>query len=189
MLHGCDVLGGGTELQALVTGADYLPNATFTQQVVGALTLTTYIGHAVSVQTSSGSMLGCGRLETLFPVDASYQDINTFSQNSPYFPVSFVDASLLNILQYNILEGSASTCSRKSSIFDPWSPPGPQPGPETTSDQFPVGDLANHNLEAFSVLHEVPLIGPGSTSILGHVVCKGLGRIICFCSCCASIKH
>ena len=141
------------------------------------LSVTSYIGHAVSVQTSSGTIIGCGRFETLFPVDASYRDKVSFSQFSPYFPATLADVSNFEILQYNILEGIAGTCSSEAAIFDPWSPPGRQVGSVKTADQFPVGDLPNHTLEVFSLLPEVPLIG--SATVLGHVVCCGLRSFLC----------
>ena len=164
---------GGTTLRTLVTGINYLPNATFSQRLSEdlAATLTSYLGHAVSVQTSSGAILGCGRLETLFPVDASYQGKNTLSQFTPYVPALVSDVSSLEILKYNILEGIAGTCSSESTIFDPWSPPGLQVGSKNTPDRFPVGALPNHTLEVFSLLPEVPLIG--SATVLGHVVGDG----------------
>ena len=171
MLHGCDVVAATLPLKALVIGASYLPNTTFSFKLFDTIIVTSYIGYAVSVQTASGTILGCGRLENVFPVDASYQDKNTLSQANRYFPTTVVDASNDDILQYYILDGIAGTCSSKAAIFDPWSPPGPQvPEGEPSSDQFPVGDLPNHKLEVFSLLPEVPLIG--SASILGHVVSK-----------------
>ena len=157
-------------LKTLVIGASYLPNTTFSFKLLDTNIVTSYIGYAVSVQTASGTILGCGRLENVFPVDASYQGKNTLSQANRYFPTTVVDASNDDILLYYILDGIAGTCSSKAAIFDPWSPPGPQVGSDKTSDQFPVGDLPNHNLEVFSLLPEVPLIG--SASILGHVVSK-----------------
>ena len=165
---------GGTTLRNLVTGINYLPNATFSQRLSEdlAATLTSYLGHAVSVQTSSGTILGCGRLETLFPVDASYRGKNTLSQFTPYVPALVSDVSNLEVLKYNILEGIAGTCSSESTIFDPWSPPGLQVGSKNTPDRIPVGDLPNHTLEVFSLLPEVPLIG--SATVLGHVVGDGL---------------
>ena len=170
ILHGCGDLEGGKVLRTLVTGASYLPNATFSQQLSETLMLSSYIGHAVSVQNSSGAVLGCGRFETLFSVDASYRGKDTLSQFTRYLPAILSDVSNSIIFQYNILEGIANTCSNKSAIFDPWSPPGPQLGTSKTPDQFPVGDLPNHTLEVFSLLPEIPLIG--SATILGHAVCN-----------------
>ena len=172
MLHGCSSVKGGTTLRTLVTGINYLPSITFSQQLLDlpAATLTSYLGHAVSVQTSSGTILGCGRLETLFTIDASYRGKNTLSQLTPYVPATVSDVANIQFLNHNILEGIAGTCSNESAIFDPWSPPGPQVGFHKTSDQFPVGDLPNHTLEVFSLLPEVPLIG--SATVLGHVVRK-----------------
>ena len=173
MLQGCDSVQGGTTLRTLVTDVN-LPNFTFSQRLpeVLAVTSTSYLWHAVSVQTSSGTILGCGRLETLFPVEGSYRGKNTLSQFTQYLPPTVSDVSNIELLKYNILDGISGTCSNTSTIFDPWSPPGPQYGDTMTSDQVPVGDLPNHVLEVFSILPEVPLIG--SATILGHVVSHGL---------------
>ena len=180
MLNGCDGLKNKTILRNLITGANYLPNATFSRQLDETFDISSHLGHAISVQTPSGTILGCGRLATVFPVVASYRGKNTLSQLSPYFPATLVDGSLLNIFQYNILDGINGTCSNQSAIFDPWSPPGLQVKEgETlheTSDQFLVGDLPNHRLEFSSLLPEVPLIG--SATVLGHVV-SNLMNYIC----------
>ena len=175
MLHGCDTVQGGTTLRTLVTDVN-LPKATFSQKLPEFLavtsTSTSYLWDAVSVQTSSGTILGCGRLETLFSIEGSYKESNTFSQFSPFFPATLKDVSNIDILKHNILDGISGTCSNTSTIFDPWSPPVRQVGTITTADQFPVGDLPNHLLEVLSLLPEVPLIG--SATILGHVVRHGL---------------
>ena len=170
ILHGCDGLEGEKLLviRALVTGGRYLPNATLTQQLSQTVILPSYIGLAVSIQNSSGAVLGCSRFETLFPVDASYQGKHTFSQLFQYLPANLPDVSNLGIPQYNILEGIANTCSSKAAIFDPWSPPGPQLGDGITNDKVPVGDLPSHTLLHFSFVPEVPLIG--SATVLGHAV-------------------
>ena len=173
MLHGCNSVQGGTTITTLVTNVN-LPNATFSQKLPEflAVTSTSYLWHAVSVQTSSGTILGCGRLETLFSVEGSYRGSNTFSQFSPFLPATLKDVSNIDILKHNILDGISGTCSNTSTIFDPWSPPVRQVGTITTADQFQVGDLPNHVLEVLSFLPEVPLIG--SATILGHVVSHGL---------------
>ena len=170
ILHGCDGLEGEKLLaiRALVTDGHYLPNATFTQQLSQTVILPSYLGHAVSFQNATGAILGCGRLEAVFPVDASYQGKHILSQFFQYLPASLPDVSNLGIPQYNILEGIANTCSSKAAIFDPWSPPGPQLGDRITNDQFPVGDLPSHTLQHFSFVPEVPLIG--SATVLGHAV-------------------
>ena len=168
MLHGCSGVEEGQHLELLCIA---VANSAFSLQLP-VQTVTSYIGHAVSVQTSSGAILGCGRLETLFPVDASYRGKLAFSQFIAYYPAIFADVSTSEILKYNILEGIAGTCSSEAVIFDPWSPPGRQVGLIKTSDQFPVGDLPNHTLEVFSLLPEVPLIG--NATVLGHLVCCGL---------------
>ena len=142
-------------------------SVTFTQQLSEPLLSSSYsyLGHAVSVQNSTGAILGCGRLETLFPVYASYAGKILFLQKSPYYYVP-----VWNYAQFTILEGIAGTCSSKASIFDPWSPPPKQVGPEKTIDQFPVGDISNRKVVPHSYLMGVPLIG--STTILGHAVCS-----------------
>ena len=124
----------------------------------------------MSIQNSSGATLGCGRLETLFPVDASYKGEHILSQFFQYLPARLPDLSNLDIPQISILDGIASTCSSKGIIFDPWSP-GPQVGDTVTSDQFPVGDLPNHDA-GFTFVMEIPLIG--NATILGHAVRSGL---------------
>ena len=170
MLQGCKGVEGGATTMAVINELQ-MPS-TFVRQAP-LLSLTSYVGHAVSVQTSSGTIIGCGRLETLFPVDASYRGKVTFSQFVPYFPAVLADVFNNIILSHNILEGIAGTCSSEAAIFDPWSPPGRQVGSVKTSDQFPVGNLPNHTLEMlFSLLLEVPLIG--SATVIGHVVCYGL---------------
>ena len=173
MLHGCDTVQGGTTLRTLVTDVN-LPNFTFSQRLpeVLAVTSTSYLWHAVSVQTSSGTILGCGRLETLFPVEGSYRRKNTLSQFTQYLPPTISDVSNIELLKYNILDDISGACSNTSTIFDPWNAPSPQYGTTMTSDQVPVGDLPNHVLEVFSLLPEVPLIG--SATVLGHVVSHGL---------------
>ena len=169
MLHGCNVVEGGTRTMTVIN--DLQISSAFVRQLP-LLTVTSNIGHAVSVQTSSGTIVGCGRFETLFPVDVSYRGKVTFSQFIFYFPAILADVSNSDILQYNILEGIAGTCSSKAAIFDPWNPPGTQVGSQITADQFPVGDLPHHTLEVFSLLPEVPLIG--SATVIGHAVCCGL---------------
>ena len=167
MLQGCKDVEGGTTTMAVIN--ELQMSSAFVRQAP-LLSLTSYVGHAVSVQTSSGTIIGCGRFETLFPVDASYRDKVTFSQFVPYFPAVLADVFNNIILSHNILEGIAGTCSSEAAIFDPWSPPGRQVGSVKTSDQFPVGNLPNHTLEMlFSLLLEVPLIG--SATVIGHVVC------------------
>ena len=166
MLHGCDGFNGTAPLQVLVADANYLPNASFSRQL--ETFNTNYNGHAVSVQTSSGNILGCGRIEPLFTVEASYRGKITFSQYSQFLPAAVVDSSQLKIFQYNILDGIAGTCSSRASVFDPWRSTRIQLVGHVTSDQFPVGDLPNHRLEAFSLLPEVPLIG--RDTVLGHAV-------------------
>lgn len=170
MLHGCDGLEGGMTLRAL-TGANYLQNSKFLQQLSRTALLSSDInGHSVSVQTSSGVVIGCGRLETLFPVNANYRGKHVLSQFIQYFPANVPDVSKLDIRQHYILEGIAGTCSRTAALFDPWSPPGLKLGTAETNDLIPVGDLPGHDLWLFNFIFEVPLIG--NATILGHAVSK-----------------
>ena len=166
--RGCNGLEGVKVVRVLVKDVNYLPNATFLRQLSETIVFSSYLGHAVSFQNATGAILGCGRLEAVFPVDASYQGKHILSQLFQYLPASLPDVASLDIPQYNILEGIANTCSSKAAIFDPWSPPGPQLGTRITNDQFPVGDLPNHSLLVFSFVPEVPLIG--NATVLGHAV-------------------
>lgn len=169
MLHGCEGLEAGTTILALDMGVNCLSNVVFSQKLPDGLKNISYIGHAVSVQDSSGAIIGCGQFNTLFPVDASYRGKTAFSQYTPYLPALLADTLNLDILQYNVLEGIAGACYNKTAIFDPWSPPLMKVGPKNTPDQFPVGDLSNRQPGLPSWLNEFPLIG--SATILGHVVC------------------
>ena len=175
MRNGCDALEGGTTILTLDIGVNCSSFATFSRQLSEPVKLSSYLGCAVSVQKPSGAILGCGRVERIFPVKAMYNKRITLSQYTPYFPTRFVDSLnlQLDILQYNVLEGIAGTFCNKSAIFDPWSPPPMQIGNKTTPDQFPVGDL-HHHPKLFSrfVMLEVPLIG--SATVLGHMVCINL---------------
>ena len=125
MLHRCAGLEGGTTLITLVTGANYLPNSPFMQQLsINTLTSSNIIGYAASIQTSTRVVIGCARFENLFPVDATFRGKHVFSQFIQYFPASLPDVSNLNIRQYNILEGIAGKCTSRTKIFDPWYPHG-----------------------------------------------------------------
>ena len=176
MRNGCDALEGGTTILTLDISVNCMSLATFSWQLAEPVKLSSYLGCAVSVQKPSGAILGCGRVERIFPVNAMYNNRITLSQRTPYLPTRFLDSLnlKLDILWYNVLEGVAGTFCNKSAIFDPWSPPPMPIGNKTTSDQFPVGDLSNHQPELFSrfVMFEVPLIG--SATILGHMVCMNL---------------
>ena len=171
ILHGCAglELKGGNVLRELVVmvGAKNMPDASFTRQLSETANLFTYLGHAVSIQNSSGEILGCGRFETVFPVDAGYQGKHILSQLFQYLPASLPDVSNLDIPQFTILDGIANTCTSQATIFDPWSP-GPQLGDEKTNDQIPVGNLPKHTLLVFSFVPEIPLFG--SATVLGHAV-------------------
>lgn len=197
MLHICDGMEGGATL--LDIGVTCQSNAyfsqeftlysllafypaTFSQQLSISPIWTFFLGYAVSVQNSSGAILGCGRIESQFSVAAIYRGEIALSQSNPYLPTNVVNLLNLEVLRYNILEGITGTCSGKSAIFDPWSPPPMQIYRTTnstrlrvSSDQFPVGAVPSHGLiELFSTIFvlEAPLIG--SATILGHVVCSKL---------------
>ena len=169
MLHGCGGLEEGTSIRVLVEGANYLADTAFTQHLPEALPVSFYLRHAVSVQNTSGAILACGRIDSLFAVDATYRGKTTLSQYTQYLPAMITnEGTNSDILKHIILDGIAGTCSSRAAIFDPWSPPGLQVGTVQTSDQFPVGDLPHHTREAFSFLFEVPVIG--SATVLGHAV-------------------
>ena len=168
-MHGCSGLEGGTTI--LEIDVNCMSAANFSQQISKSRILSSYVSQAVSVQNSSGTILGCGRFETHFPVYASYNGKIIFSQYSRYHLTTFVDVAEpdLDILQYNVLEGIAGTCSSKAVIFDPWNPLAMKLGFKITTspDQFPVGDLSNRQVGSHYL--SVPLIG--SSTILGHAVC------------------
>ena len=168
MLRGCDALEGEISNQVVVTELNIvnLTRPGFPLKLLKTYTVSSYLRHAVSVQNSSGGILGCGRIETLSAVAASYQGETTFTQFSRYLPVVLSDSSNSQVRQYRILE--SVSCSSRAAIFDPWSPPGVQVGTRQTTDQFPVGDLPNRPLEYLLFLYEVPLIG--NATIVGHVV-------------------
>ena len=181
MRNGCDALEGGTTILTLDIGVNCSSFATFSRHLSKPVKLSSCLGCAVSVQKPSGAILGCGRVERLFPVNAMYNKRITLSQHTPYLPTRLVDLLnlKLDILQYNVLEGVAGTVSNKSAIFDPWSPPPMQIVSRTTPDQFPVGDLSNRQPERLlfnqQVIFEVPLIG--SATVLGHMVCLNFVNI------------
>ena len=166
MLCGCDALEGEISNQVVVAEVNNLTRPGFLLKLLKTLTVSSYLKHAVSVQNSSGGILGCGRIETLSAVAASYQGETIFTQFSRYLPVFLLDSSNSQVRQYRILE--SVSCSSRAAIFDPWSPPGMQVGTKQTTDQFPVGDLPNHPVEFLLFLHEIPLIG--NATIVGHVV-------------------
>lgn len=144
-------------------------NARFSQQLTNPLMVSSYIRHAVSVQNSSGSILGCGRLESHFPVFASYRDQIVLQQNSQYHQTRLVAWSrdILDIFKYTVLESVSDTCLSDAAIFDPWKPPPKQVGRWNTTDQFKVGDF--YNRWRYNYYIGTPLIG--NATILGHGVC------------------
>ena len=165
MVGGCRRLDNGTKILDLAVDCPQ-PNVNFSRQVTQPFMVSSYIGNAVSVQHSSGTILGCGRLERHFPVYARYRDRIVFEQKSQYHRTDRVDY-FWHIFQYSILESIVDTCRSDSAIFDPWKPPPEQVGNWNTSDQFPVGDL--YNRWWYNYYIDVPLIG--SATILGHAVC------------------
>ena len=167
LVHGCSGLEGGTTI--LDVDINCLSDINFSRQFSKPQMFPSFVGHAVSVQNSSGTILGCGRFETQFPVYASYKDKIVFNQLSPYHLTTFMDVAMANwnLFQFTILEGIAGTCSSEAAIFDPWGPPPKQIGPRITPDQFPVGNLRYR--QVLSRYLAVPLIG--SSTILGHAVC------------------
>ena len=154
---------------ALDTNANFLLNSPYLQQLSRTALLSSSVNRqAVSVQTSTGVVIGCARFERLFPVDATFRGKHVFSQFVKYFPARLLDVSDLDILQYSILEGIAGKCTSRPKIFDPWNPPGQRVGDRNTNDLFPVGDLPNHEHSLLNFIFEVPLIG--NATILGHVL-------------------
>lgn len=175
-VKGCERLKG---VKTLLSISVYCSSCTtFSQKLPESQRLSSHIGYAVSIQNSSGKILGCGRIETLFPVNArdSTNEKIIFSQYGPYIPPTLVGDLNSDIPQYNVLEGIAGTVCSESAVFDPWSPQSRQIGNRTTPDQFPVGELSYPldrravlpNLYQYVVL-EISLIG--NATILGHVVC------------------
>ena len=146
-----------------------IPNASFSQQLSKSLNFSSYLGYAVSIQTSCGTILGCGWFERHFPVYASYQKKILFRHYSRYhltYLVGWTQKELQNFY-YAVLESVGDSCPSTTAIFDPWKPPPEQVGTKKTVDQFPVGDLFNRQLYNFYL--DTPLIG--SATILGHAVC------------------
>ena len=167
MLHGCDGLEGGKIILTLDTGV----NCSFSRQLSLRLN-SSHHDHAISIQTLSGNILGCGRLERSFSVNAIYKGSIVLSQHTPYFPtVALPD---FGHLTSNVLEGLSGT-----SVFDPWNAQAREICSATTFDQIPVGKLTCRQPEwLFSrPLLEVPLIG--SATILGHMVCIILKHTQC----------
>ena len=142
-------------------------NADFSKQISNAVKYSSYLGHAVSVQTSSGDILGCGRFDRHFPVNAEYNGHIVLEQYSRYHLTIIRPLSDLDIFQSKVLEGITGTCSSEAAIFDPWMYSPMSVGRQQTPDQFAIGDLPNRQV-AFYYL-QAPLIG--SATILGHAVC------------------
>ena len=133
MLHGCDGLEGGKVLLSLDAGV----NCSFSRQL--SLHKTSFhCDRAISVQTPSGKILGCGRVEESFPVHAMYKGRFVLSQHTPYLPtVALPD--FFDLLTSNVLEGTSGT-----SVFDPWNAQARELCKAATFDQIPVGKLTCH---------------------------------------------
>ncbi len=143
-------------------------NADFSKQISNAVKFSSYLGHAVSVQTLSGDILGCGKFESHFPVNAEYNGHIVLEQYSRYHLTMIMrTSSNLDIFQSTVLEGIADTCSSEAAIFDPWMDSPMSVGRQQTPDQFPIGDLSNRQVVFYYL--QAPLIG--SATILGHAVC------------------
>ena len=142
-------------------------NADFSKQISNAMKYSSYLGHAVSVQTSSGEILGCGRFESHFPVYAEYNGHIVLEQYSRYHLAVIMFWSSLDIFQHKVLEGITDTCSSEAAIFDPWMDSLMSVGNQQTPDQFAIGDLSNRQVGLYYL--DAPLIG--SATILGHAVC------------------
>ena len=160
MQHGCDGLEEGKILLTLDADVSF----SFSRQL--SLPLNPYHrDHVISVQTPSGRILGCGRVEESFPVNAMYKGRFVLSQHTPYLPT--VTLPDFDLLTSNVLEGISGT-----SVFDPWNAQAREICNATTFDQIPVGKLTSHKPKLLFnriLLFEVPLIG--SATILGHMVC------------------
>ena len=153
----------------MATSLDSLPNALFARLYAGASNdlLPDSVLHGISIQDSSGQVLTCGRLDTLIAVDVAYKGKGVLNQFMPFLHTGVSDPSDTELLQYNIVESIQGTCSSNDTIFNPWMAPEMQQE-GVSLDLIPVGNLPNHEIEFFTVLLEVPLIG--SASIIGHTV-------------------
>ena len=142
-------------------------DADFSKQISNAMKHSSYLGHAVSIQTSSGDILGCGRVESHFPVYAEYNGHIVLEQYSRYHLAGIMTLSNLEIFQSKVLEGITDTCSSEANIFDPWMDSPMSVGNQKTPDQFAIGDLSNRQVDWYYL--DAPLIG--NATILGHAVC------------------
>ena len=172
LLNACERFIDKTDILAsnitIANSLDGLPNSIFSRLYSGTNSpLPAYLNHAVSVKDSSGMVIACGRLETLFAVDVAYKGKGVLNQYSQFLHPGVSDPSDLELLQYNIVD-SAGICSSEARIFNPWMAPKMQQGDGRSLDQFPVGNLPNHGVEFFSILPEVPLIG--NATVIGHTV-------------------
>ena len=162
----CSDLDEGTPILHINVYCPQL-SARFSHQLSNPLITSLDNGIAVSVK-NSGTIISCGRLESHFPVLASYHNQIILQQKSPYHGTSLASWRVWEtwkiIHQYTILEGINGTCSSNADIFNPWNPPPEKIGKYNTTDQYPVGDVPNR------YYRDLPLIG--SATILGHVVCK-----------------
>ena len=143
-------------------------NAGFSKEISKTMNYSSYHGHAASVQTSSGNILGCGMIEPHFPVYAEYNGQIVLEQTSRYHLTRIFASPKFNIFQSTVLEGIAGTCSSEAAMFDPWMDSPVLKGNQQTPDLFKVGNLSNRQVN-INYLH-APLIGSACT-ILGHAVC------------------
>lgn len=165
---------------------DSFPNASFSRLYNGTSTdpLPAYLNHGVTIQDSSGRILACGHLETLFAVEAAYKGKSVLNQVTQFHHPGIRDLANNELLHYNIVEALAGICSSDSRIFNPWMAPENNSvihvtqDPARSFDFYPVGNLPNHAIQFFSILPEVPLIG--NATILGHTVSL---QFCCYDSC------
>ena len=154
----------------VATSLDSLPKALFSRLYTGTSSslLPRHLLHGISVQDTSGRVLACGRLETLFAVDAAYNGKGVLNQFMQFLHPGITDPSGIGLLQYNIVDNLPGHCSSSSTVFNPWMAPVMQDYAGLSLDLIPIGALPYHEIEFFSVLPEVPLIG--SATIIGHTV-------------------
>ena len=173
---GCASLSYSNQEETLVnnitvaTSLDSLPNALFSRLYTGTSSslLPKYLLHGISVQDTFGKIFACGRLETLFAVDAAYKGKGVLNQFMQFLHPGITDPSRIDLLQYNIVDDLPGYCSSSSTIFNPWMAAVMQDYAGLSLDLIPIGALPHHEIEYFSILPEVPLIG--SATIIGHTV-------------------
>ena len=173
---GCASLSYSNQNETLVdnitvaTSLDSLPRALFSRLYTGKSSslLPRYLLRGISVQDTSGKVFACGRLETLFAVNAAYKGKGVLNQFTQFLHPGITDPSRTDLLQYNIVDDLPGYCSSSSTIFNPWMAAVMQDYDGKSIDRIPIGALPYHEIEFFSILPEVPLIG--SATIIGHTV-------------------